>query len=76
MNKTGRPRIHESDQGGVRMAARRARVKAAGGRQLTILLDPGEVAALAALRAREGLPSDAATLAFALRRAAGGEGWG
>lgn len=53
-----------------RVAAHQRRVLEAGGRRISLLLDPETVHALADLRRRLGLPSDTAAIMAAIRRAA------
>lgn len=48
-----RPRIHPTDDSTARNAAARARLRAAGGRQVTLALDADTADRLDGLRARE-----------------------
>lgn len=65
-----RPRIYDDPSSTTRARARRARLHDEGGRQLTLPMSREDMARIAALRAAEGLPSDAAAVRRALEIAA------
>lgn len=69
----GRPRVHKDGSSTTRAAARRAQLAADGGREMTIAMSRDDLDRIAALRARERLPSDAAAVRRALEIAAASE---
>ena len=62
----GRPRKYANDDAAERTRASRAALAASGGRLLSLRLSADEAAALAALRVRDGHPTDRDAIAAAL----------